>query len=98
MSDLWNIVSILGAIALSLSLLIASIVLIALIVVTIGAAYHRRKNDTKEDYMKVVRCEHCQYSHSTEDPFRNKTVYFCDVHQHSVQPDGFCSSGNKGVK
>ena len=97
MSDLWNIVSILGAITLGLSLLIASVILIILIATTIVAAWNGRKNNAKADYVKVVRCEHCQYSNSTEDPFRNTTVYFCDVHQHSVQPDGFCSSGNKGV-
>lgn len=98
MSDLWNIVSILGAITLGLSLLIASAVLLTLIAMTIGAAWHRRTNDVKEDCASVIRCEHCQYSHSTKDPFNNTIVYFCDVHQHQVQADGFCSSGNKGVK
>ena len=93
MSNLWNIVSILGAITLGLSLLIASIVLITLIAMTIGAAYHRRKNETKEDCVNVVRCKNCQYSNSTEDPFRNTTVCFCDVHQHQVSPGYFCASG-----
>lgn len=98
MSDLWNIVSILGAITLGLSLLIASVILIILIATTIVATWNRRHNSAKEDCVKVVRCKNCQYSNSTEDPFRNTTVYFCDVHQHPVGSGYFCASGDKGVK
>ena len=94
MDMLWDIIRVLGAVTLALSLLIATVILVALIAMTIGSLCNKRK-DCAEDYCEpLVRCEFCKYSHRVSDPFNHKIIYVCDVHQHQVQQDGFCSSGH----